>query len=374
MSSSRAASCCATPSRRCRSDPHPHPSRHPNPNATPSRRCRSLFTLPWAFPSSPSARGELSNSARPGREGMAKASAAAQDSPPDTKRRPPPNPALAQPPERPAAVTVDGNQITMLGAFVSWFAPTTTLPILNYRLQCAPTATSTALASPPPPLPPPPPPPLPSPPPPPPQPPSHGRPPPLPPALPPTLSRYAETSVAASGQWHELALGATTAGTSLTGLSAGLAYQVRVQAWTATIDSAACLGGETSACSEWSAPTNFTTATTARHWHLSTRGSYLYGNGSAVNPWPMDLQGAIDHPEVCASRRRANPPHSRPFRTPSTPLLALPPCTAPLRTPLAQPPSHSPSHSSERAPRRAHARRCSTAPSCCCMRASTPRR
>ena len=28
------------------------------------------------------------------------------------------------------------------------------------------------------------------------------------------------------------------------------------------------------------------------------QGTYLFGNGSYHNPWPMDIQGAIDAPEV----------------------------------------------------------------------------
>ena len=49
---------------------------------------------------------------------------------------------------------------------------------------------------------------------------------------------------------------------------------------------------------QFSQPTNFTTATLATEWHVSPGGSYLYGDGSLSHPFPMDIQGVIDRVDV----------------------------------------------------------------------------
>ena len=72
-----------------------------------------------------------------------------------------------------------------------------------------------------------------------------------------------------------------------------------MQAWTtADVSPDTCAGGESSFCSAWSDLTNVTTQAAGEVWHVSAGGSYLYGDGSARNPYPMDIQGLIDRPDV----------------------------------------------------------------------------
>ena len=72
-----------------------------------------------------------------------------------------------------------------------------------------------------------------------------------------------------------------------------------MQAWTtADVSPDTCAGGESSFCSVWSPATNVTTQAAGEVWHVSATGSYLYGDGSERNPYPMDLQGLIDRPDV----------------------------------------------------------------------------
>ena len=164
-----------------------------------------------------------------------------------------------QPPERPAPVSVPEHLVTRHGAHVSWSAPATTLPILFYRLQ------------------------------------------------------HVRIGVASGGGEEggggggggggiadvvELVVSSAVQSMALTDLMAGATYDVRVQAWTTEVEPSGCSDGEVSACSQFSWPLNFTTPTVSTQWHLSVGGSYLFGVGTRDSPWPMDIQGAIDRPEV----------------------------------------------------------------------------
>ena len=156
-----------------------------------------------------------------------------------------------QPPDKPDAVSVDLNMVTRTGSFVSWVAPSSPVPILWYRLRV----------------------------------------------------RSAEEDVGGDGAASgaivaEEIVSSAQLGAPLQDLSPGSRYEVTLQAWTEAVEPSKCTGGESSLCSEWSAPSNFTTRTLATLWHISPTGSYLYGDGSLGAPFPMDVQGVIDDSRV----------------------------------------------------------------------------
>ena len=78
--------------------------------------------------------------------------------------------------------------------------------------------------------------------------------------------------------------------TTLTGLSAGVMYLGRLQAWTEAVDPSTCSAGEVFKCSEWSELLNLTTANATVSWHVSPSGSYLYADGST---------DAVDARDLC---------------------------------------------------------------------------
>ena len=178
-----------------------------------------------------------------------------------------------QPPERPAAPECPAEFVTMDSLLVRWVAPPSSLPLLGYLLEYISLDLPGSAAG--------------------------GT------DIPGTgteaeAGAEADAEAGANGPaLMRAVLPSSQLELRLSGLAKNTTYSFRVQAWTtADVTPGACAGGESSLCSQWSHRTNTTTQPAGEVWHVSASGSYLYGDGSARNPYPMDIQGLIDRADV----------------------------------------------------------------------------
>ena len=129
------------------------------------------------------------------------------------------------------------------------------------------------------------------------------------PSLPPSPAPppYSPPSQPSSGPIvREVIVASSSLETHVSSLTSGTTYFYQLQAWSVPVDQTVCVAGNNFRCSAWSPIGNATTLSSggtgagrvATSWHISPRGSALFGDGTENNTWPPDIQGRIDAAQV----------------------------------------------------------------------------